>query len=82
MAKPGGPEALGNFYKAFLLDNVIPFWLKNGLDNKNGGIFTCLNRDGSLMDSDKSVWFQGRAGWMFATLYNTVEKKPEWLKAA
>ena len=45
-------------------------------------MFTCLNRDGSLMDSDKSVWFQGRAGWMFATLYNTVENKPEWLKAA
>jgi hypothetical protein len=57
LGKPGGAEKLGNFYKNFLLDNVIPFWLRNGLDKENGGIFTCLNRDGSLMDSDKSVWF-------------------------
>jgi N-acylglucosamine 2-epimerase len=34
------------------------------------------------MDTDKSVWFQGRAGWMFATLYLTVERRPEWLEAA
>ena len=35
-----------------------------------------------MLDTDKSVWFQGRAGWMFATLYNTVEKRAEWLEAA
>src|SRR5690606_2488555 len=55
---------------------------RHGMDPIHGGIFTALNRDGSLIDSDKSVWFQGRAGWLFATLYNTVEQRPEWLKAA
>ena len=43
---------------------------------------TCLDRDGSLVDDDKSVWFQGRAGWLFATLYNDVEPREEWLEAA
>ena len=69
-------------YAATLLDDVMPFWLRHGLDREHGGIITSLDRDGSMLDTDKSVWFQGRAGWMFATLYNTVEKRAEWLEAA
>lgn len=38
--------------------------------------------DGSLIDDDKAVWVQGRATWMLSTLYNTVEKKKEWLEGA
>lgn len=73
---------LASQYRSALLDDVIPFWLRHGLDRERGGIMTALDRDGSLLDTDKSVWFQGRAGWMFATLYNTVERRPEWLDAA
>src|SRR5512137_1104765 len=69
-------------YRGTLLGDVIPFWLRHGLDREYGGILTALDRDGTLLDTDKSVWFQGRAGWMFATLYNTVEKRAEWLEAA
>lgn len=69
-------------YRDTLLKDVIPFWLEHGLDRRHGGIMTALDRDGSILDTDKSVWFQGRAGWMFATLYNTVERRPEWLDAA
>lgn len=32
--------------------------MKYGLDKENGGYFTCVDRDGTLMDSTKSVWFQ------------------------
>ncbi len=74
--------SLGAIYRAALLDDVIPFWLRHGLDREHGGIMTCLDRDGSVLDTDKSVWFQGRAAWMFATLYNTVEQRAEWLDAA
>lgn len=69
-------------YRNELLRNIMPFWMKNGFDRKNGGVYTCLDRDGSLMDSTKSVWFQGRFGWMTAYAYNHVEKNPEWLKAS
>ena len=31
------------------------------------------------MDTDKGVWIQGRMTWMLATLYNTIEQRPEWL---
>ncbi len=79
---PSYRAQLAAFYRSALLEDVMPFWLRHGLDRQHGGILTALDRDGSLLDSDKSVWFQGRAGWMFATLYNTVEPRAEWLEAA
>jgi N-acylglucosamine 2-epimerase len=82
LSPPENRSKLGAFYQDTLLNNVIPFWLKHGLDREHGGVMTCLDRDGSLLDTDKSVWFQGRAGWMFATLYNTIEHRDEWLAAA
>jgi N-acylglucosamine 2-epimerase len=69
-------------YREALLGDVIPFWLDHGLDREHGGYLTALDRDGTVIDTDKSVWFQGRGAWMFATLYNTVERNPEWLTAA
>ena len=69
-------------YKKDLCENIMPFWLKNGLDRVNGGIYTCLDRDGSLIDSTKSVWFQGRFAFVCSFAYNTIEKNPEWLEAA
>ena len=75
-------ENLRCLYRDTLLKDVMPFWLKHGLDREEGGIITALDRDGTVIDTDKSVWFQGRAGWMFATLYNTVERRPEWLDAS
>lgn len=64
------------------VNNVMPFWMKNGLDRVNGGIYTCLDRDGSLMDTTKSVWFQGRFGFIAAYAYNNIKKETEWLEAS
>jgi N-acylglucosamine 2-epimerase len=70
------------FYQKTLLDDVMPFWLRHGMDCEHDGIITTLDRDGSVLDSDKSIWFQGRAGWTFATLFNTLEKRREYFDAA
>ena len=69
---------LAGQYKKELLNNVIPFWLKNSKDEHFGGYFTCLDRQGKVFDTDKFIWLQGREVWMFASLYNNVEKKQEW----
>ncbi len=70
----------------FLPSDTLPgcysFWLTHGLDRQYGGILTSLDRDGRVLDTDKSVWFQGRSAWTFATLYNTIERRAEWLLAA
>jgi len=69
-------------YLSDLTENVLPFWLKNGMDTVNGGVFTCLDRDGTLMDRTKSVWFQGRCGFIFSYAFNNVEKDSSWLAAS
>ena len=75
-------KQLAEQYKHELLDKVVPFWLDKSQDTQHGGYFTCLERDGSVFDTDKFVWLQGREVWMFATLYNKVEKRQEWLDCA
>ena len=82
LGNPASRAELAALYRQTLLEDVIPFWLRHGIDAQHGGIITSLDRDGSILDTDKSVWFQGRAAWMFATLFNTVERRPEWLEAA
>lgn len=69
-------------YKKDLTENIMPFWMEYGLDRENGGVYTCVNRDGSLMDTTKSVWFQGRFAFICSFAYNNVEKNLEWLDAA
>lgn len=69
-------------YRTELVENILPFWLEHGLDRACGGMLTCLDRDGALMDETKSVWFQGRAAFTFAYAYNNVEQRPEYLEAS
>lgn len=75
-------KQLAEQYKSELLDKVVPFWLEKSQDLEHGGYFTCLERNGDVFDTDKFVWLQGREVWMFATLYNKVEKRQEWLDCA
>ena len=69
-------------YRKVLTENILPFWLDNAIDYENGGIFTQLDEKGEIYGTDKSVWFQGRALWVFSKAYNTIEKNPAYLKAA
>jgi N-acylglucosamine 2-epimerase len=74
--------ALKDFYANQLLDNTVPFWFPRSFDKEYGGFLLMRDADGSLIDDDKAVWIQGRATWLLSTLYNTVEKKEEWLEGA
>ena len=75
-------KQLSEQYRRELLDKVVPFWLKHSQDKEYGGYFTCLERNGRVFDTDKFVWMQGREVWMFATLYNKIERRQEWLDCA
>lgn len=72
-------QELRELYRDTLLNDIVPFWFPRCVDPEHGGFFTALDRDGARLDTDKSVWFQGRIAWMLLTLYNTVERRPEWL---
>ena len=64
------------------LDACVRFWLDHGMDKEHGGVYTCLDRKGEIYSTDKSVWMQGRCGWMFAHLCRVYGVKEEWLAAS
>lgn len=55
-----------------LTEDVLPFWLARGWDRVHGGVYTCLGRDGALMDPTKSVWFQGRFAYVLSYAHNAL----------
>ena len=69
-------------YRSDLLTDIMPFWAKNGFDEEHGGVYTCVDRDGSLMDGTKSVWFQGRFAFVCAFAYNNIAREQLWLDLA
>ena len=73
---------LAPLYRDELLNNVIPFWMKFSKDEQYGGYFTSLDRDGTVYDTDKWMWLQGREMWTFAAFYRHIEQRREWLDMA
>ena len=81
---------LRNQYRDDLLGDIIPFWLLHAPDQEYGGYFTALARDGAVIDSDKSVWFQGRFAWVLSTLsadlhedeFVSSQQRYRWLTVA
>ncbi|HND63117.1 MAG TPA: AGE family epimerase/isomerase [Opitutaceae bacterium] len=69
-------------YRDGLLLDVLPFWLRHGWDREHGGVMTGVDRAGRVVETDKSLWFQGRAAWMYTTAYLTAGRRPEWLEFA
>ncbi len=66
----------------YLTENILPFWLEHAIDEEYGGIFTCLDKGGNIYGEEKSVWFQGRALYIFSYAYNNGLKNEDYLTAA
>ena len=64
------------------LDRSAAFWLEHGMDREHGGVYTCLDRKGEIYSTDKSVWMQGRCGWIYAFLCHHYGVRQEWLDAS
>jgi len=69
-------------YRDGLLEDTLPFWTGHAVDREHGGFLFCLDRDGSVVDTDKGLWQHGRFVWLLSTLYTTVEPRAEWLELA
>ena len=76
------------YYREYLLNDIIPFWLRYSIDREYGGFFTCLDREGKVFDTDKFIWLQARQVWMFAKLYQdedlnvSNEERKQWFQTA
>jgi len=73
---------LAGLYRRALLENVIPFWEEHSIDHESGGYLTCLDRHGSVFDTDKFMWLQARQVWTFSMLFNRLEARSSWLECA
>ncbi|HTV43391.1 MAG TPA: AGE family epimerase/isomerase [Candidatus Sulfotelmatobacter sp.] len=69
-------------YMELLLDGIVPFWARHGVDEKLGGVLSCMEEDGKPVSGDKYIWSQARWVWTCSALYNRIEKRPEFLKWA
>jgi mannose/cellobiose epimerase-like protein (N-acyl-D-glucosamine 2-epimerase family) len=61
---------------------MLPFWDRHGIDHEHGGVMHSLDYDGTLVSTNKLSWFQGRAIWIYSSLYNRFGKNPEHLRIA
>ncbi|OQB97093.1 MAG: Cellobiose 2-epimerase [Spirochaetes bacterium ADurb.Bin110] len=75
-------EKVSQEFKNELLISIVPFWEKFSIDKEYGGYFSCIDRNGTIFDTDKFMWMQGRELWCWSYLYRTITPKEEWLKMA
>ena len=75
-------DSLITTYRDGLLKDTLPFWLEHSVDKEFGGFMTTVTRDGTLIDTDKGGWQQGRSIWTYCNAYNLAEKNEEFLEAA
>lgn len=75
-------KSYAELYRQELTGNILPFWLSHSKDEKNGGFFTCLDRQGKVYDTDKFMWLQGRQVWCFSYMYKNLAPQQEWLDMA
>lgn len=73
---------LHGYYERELFDKFLPFWDKHGIDHELGGVLCNMDYDGTLANTEKFVWFQGRAIWVYSFLYNHFRKDPKYLEIA
>ncbi len=71
--------SLHHQYRELLLDGIVPFWERHGLDTEHGGVLSCMQEDGTPISGDKYIWSQARWVWVCSALYNRIEKRREFL---
>ncbi|MFA6472522.1 MAG: AGE family epimerase/isomerase [Candidatus Latescibacterota bacterium] len=75
-------EDLRKDYNNRLFNQYLPFWEKGGIDKDKGGFMCLLNDDGTVADSEKYSWYQGRGLWVYSFLYNNFGKDKHYLDIA
>jgi mannose/cellobiose epimerase-like protein (N-acyl-D-glucosamine 2-epimerase family) len=75
-------EKLRDQYKKDLFEEFLPFMNEHIIDHELGGFMCDAEKDGTLVDTNKRIWYQGRGVWVYSYLYNNIEKKPEYLEIA
>jgi len=68
-------------YRQDLLQRTVPFWLRFGLDEANGGYFCLISAKGEVVSTDKWLEWHGQQAWAFTQLFLS-EPQSEYLQYA
>jgi N-acylglucosamine 2-epimerase len=79
--RSGREAEMAAWLRQHLFEHVMPFWEQHSVD-PHGGILTCLSDTGEVMLTEKWLWSQWRAVWIFSRIYNTLDRNPKWLDRA
>ncbi len=77
-------RAVSEFIESQLaeLDNILSFWIKHTIDEKNGGFYgTILSSGVTVKNANKGAILNGRILWSFSAAYN-FNKNPKYLEVA
>lgn len=72
---------MARWLRAHLFEQVLPFWETHAIDD-HGGLLTCLTDAGEILSTDKWLWSQWRAVWVFSRIHNTIQPDRHWLRLA
>ncbi|MEO6874670.1 MAG: AGE family epimerase/isomerase [Opitutaceae bacterium] len=79
--RQGERPPMAQWLRAHLFGHVMPFWEKHGVDEL-GGFNTCVDDTGRILSTDKWLWSQWRAVWVFSRIHNRIDPDPRWLRSA
>jgi len=77
-----GFAELRDFLRNHLVNNVMPFWMKHGVDFDKGGLFSYLTDEGTKRSRNKHMLSNTRALWTSSALVNRIEDREQWRRAA
>ncbi|HWL54623.1 MAG TPA: AGE family epimerase/isomerase [Chthoniobacteraceae bacterium] len=72
---------MAGWLREHLFGHLLPFWERHAVDDQ-GGLLTCITDAGKVISTDKWLWSQWRAVWVFSRIYNRLDRDPRWLRLA
>jgi N-acylglucosamine 2-epimerase len=77
----GDRQPMIAWLRGHLFEHVLPFWDTHAIDDQ-GGLFTCLGDSGAILSTDKWLWSQWRAVWVYSRIHNHLDRDSRWIKQA
>ncbi len=75
-------KELRDDYYERIFNQYLPFWEKGGYDKKYGGFMCELRDDGTVVNDEKYIWYQGRGIWVYSFLYINLVRERRFLEIA
>lgn len=79
--RSGDPAPMAAWLRDHLFGHVLPFWERHAFDEK-GGLLTCVNDAGSVLGTEKWLWSQWRAVWVFSRIHRSLDRDERRLRHA